>query len=151
MELTLIGTGDMARGIGLRALAGGHEVVAVRGTSRAKSEALAAELRAAGGSARSLDDGEGVAGELIVLAVPYSAAGDIVDELGAELEGKVVVDITNTVDWESRDRLVVSANTSGAEEIAARAPATARVVKAFNTTFASTLPDGTSTVARLTC
>jgi 8-hydroxy-5-deazaflavin:NADPH oxidoreductase len=143
MELTLIGSGDMARAIGRRALAGGH-TVAVRGTSHKKAEALAQELRATtGGSVRALDKGEAVVGDLVVLAVPYSAAADIIDQLGADLAGKVVVDITNTVDWDSRDSLVVPATSSGAEKIAARLPANAHVVKAFNTTFAATLVDGT--------
>jgi 8-hydroxy-5-deazaflavin:NADPH oxidoreductase len=143
MEVTLIGTGDMARAIGRRALAGGHSVT-VRGTSREKAEALAQELQAtAGGPVRALDDGEPIAGELVVLAVPYSAVGDIIDELGADFGGKVVVDITNTVDWDTRDSLVVSGMSSGAEKIAARLPASAHVVKAFNTTFAATLVDGT--------
>jgi NADPH-dependent F420 reductase len=143
MELTLIGTGDMARGIGRRALAGGH-AVAIRGTSREKAKALAAELQAsAGGSARALDNGEAVAGELVVFAVPYSAVGEIVDQIGTDVAGKVVVDITNPVDWDTRDSLVVPATASGAEEIAAQLPAGAPVVKAFNTTFAATLVDGT--------
>jgi NADPH-dependent F420 reductase len=141
MEVTLIGTGDMARGIGLRAIAGGHSV-AVRGTTREKADSLAAELREAGGAARALGDEETVSGELVVLAVPYSAVGAIIDELGAELSGKVVVDITNTVDWDTRDRLVVADGTSGAEEISARLPLSTPVVKAFNTTFAFTLRDG---------
>ncbi len=55
--------------------------------------------------------------------------------------GKVVVDITNPVDWASFDRLVTPADSSAAEEIAKRAPE-ARVVKAFNTTFAATLVPG---------
>jgi 8-hydroxy-5-deazaflavin:NADPH oxidoreductase len=61
--------------------------------------------------------------------------------LAGELAGRVVVDITNPVDWATFDRLVTPADSSAAEEIAARIPA-ARVVKAFNTTFAATLVAG---------
>jgi 8-hydroxy-5-deazaflavin:NADPH oxidoreductase len=143
MELTLIGTGDMARGIGRRALAGGHAVT-IRGTSREKAEALAAELQASTAQpVRALADGEPVTGELVVLAVPYSTAADVIDQLGTNLAGKVVVDITNPVDWDTRDNLVVSDTASGAEEIAARLPESAPLVKAFNTTFAATLTHGT--------
>jgi predicted dinucleotide-binding enzyme len=53
-----------------------------------------------------------------------------------------VVDITNPVDFETFDRLVVPADSSAAAELQAALPE-ARVVKAFNTTFAGTLTAGT--------
>lgn len=84
---------------------------------------------------------EPLAGEVVVLPTPYDAALDFAGTRGEELAGKVVVDITNPVDWTSFDRLVTPADSSAAEEIAARAPG-ARVVKAFNTTFAATLVAG---------
>ena len=56
------------------------------------------------------------------------------------LSGKVVVDITNPVDFPSFTPLTVDAG-SAAAEIAAKASG-ARVVKAFNTTFAGTLVGG---------
>src|SRR4051812_14009837 len=43
MDVTIIGTGNMARGIATRVLAGGHSVTLL-GTAAAKAEALAAEL-----------------------------------------------------------------------------------------------------------
>src|SRR4051794_41925595 len=49
MQITIVGTGNMARGIASRALAGGHDVTLV-GSERSKAEALAGELGAAGGS-----------------------------------------------------------------------------------------------------
>ena len=51
------------------------------------------------------------------------------------------MDITNPVDWSSFDRLVTPPDSSAAEEMAGRLPG-ARVVKAFNTTFAGTLVEG---------
>ena len=57
------------------------------------------------------------------------------------LAGKVVVDITNPVDFATFDRLVVPADGSATAEIAASLPSS-RVVKAFNTTFAATLASG---------
>jgi 8-hydroxy-5-deazaflavin:NADPH oxidoreductase len=133
MQITIIGTGNMARGIGTRAVAGGHDVTLV-GTEPEKAQALAGEL---GGSARA---GESVEGDVVVLAVPYAAAADIVRSFGDQLDGKVVVDITNPVDLNTFEPLQVEG--SGAQQIAAAAPGGARVVKAFNTTFAGTLVEG---------
>jgi 8-hydroxy-5-deazaflavin:NADPH oxidoreductase len=83
-----------------------------------------------------------VTGEVVVLAVPYGAVADVVAQRGAQLAGKVVVDITNPVNFETFDSLVVPADGSAAAELAAALPRS-RVVKAFNTTFAATLASGT--------
>jgi NADPH-dependent F420 reductase len=83
-----------------------------------------------------------VTGEVVVLAVPYGAVAGIAAQRGEQLAGKVVVDITNPVNFETFDSLVVPADGSAAAEIAAALPQS-RVVKAFNTTFAATLASGT--------
>jgi 8-hydroxy-5-deazaflavin:NADPH oxidoreductase len=134
MQITIVGTGNMARGIGTRAVAGGHDVTLV-GTETEKAQALASDL---GGSAKA---GDRVEGDLVVLAVPYTAAADAVRQYGDQLAGKVVVDITNPVDLNTFEPLSVDAG-SAAQEIAGSAPEGARVVKAFNTTFAGTLIEG---------
>jgi 8-hydroxy-5-deazaflavin:NADPH oxidoreductase len=54
----------------------------------------------------------------------------------------VIIDITNPIDFSTFDNLVVEAGTSAAEELANVAPASAHIVKAFNTTFAGTLVAG---------
>jgi predicted dinucleotide-binding enzyme len=131
MEITIIGTGNMARGIATRALAGGHSVTLL-GTTRDKAEELAGEL---GGSARAGTVGD-PAGDLVVLAVPHDAA----PELARAYDGQVIVDITNPVNFATFERIVPDAGSS-AEAVAAAAPA-AKVVKAFNTTFAGTLVPG---------
>jgi NADPH-dependent F420 reductase len=82
-----------------------------------------------------------ITGEVVVLAVPYGAVADIIARRGDQLAGKVVVDITNPVDFETFDSLVVPADSSATAEIAAALPRS-RVVKAFNTTFAATLTSG---------
>ncbi|MGK5112297.1 NADPH-dependent F420 reductase [Geodermatophilus sp. CPCC 205506] len=83
-----------------------------------------------------------VTGDVVVLAVYYGAVADVIAQRGAQLAGKVVVDITNPVDVETFDSLVVPADGSATAEIAAALPQS-RVVKAFNTTFAATLASGT--------
>ena len=83
-----------------------------------------------------------MSGDVVVLAVPYAAAADILAAHGDDLAGKVIVDITNPVDFSTFEPLTLDAG-SAAQEIAAAAPEGANVVKAFNTTFASTLAEGT--------
>jgi predicted dinucleotide-binding enzyme len=81
-------------------------------------------------------------GEVLVLAVPYEAAASLVRQYGEALSGKVVMDVTNPVNRETFDGLVTPPDSSAAEEIKREAPEGARVVKAFNTTFAGTLVEG---------
>jgi 8-hydroxy-5-deazaflavin:NADPH oxidoreductase len=136
MEITIIGTGNMARGIATRALAGGQSITLL-GTETAKAQALADELS---GDVRAGQVGDPLAGSVVVLAVWYAAVDDILGRYSDQLEGKVVVDITNPIDVDAFEPLELDAG-SAAQEIAAKAPG-ARVVKAFNTTFAGTLAEG---------
>ncbi len=89
----------------------------------------------------SADVDVAVTGDIVVFAVPHPAVAGILAARGAQLEGKVVVDITNPVNFETFDSLVVAADSSKAAEIAAALPG-ASVVKAFNTNFAATLATG---------
>ena len=138
MHVTLIGTGNMARGLGSRVLAGGHDLTVV-GKDEQRAEAVAADL---GGQGRvgTAVDGDPIAGEVVVLAVYYPDARDAVEQYADELAGKVVVDITNPVNA-TFDGLVVPPDGSATNELAGLAP-DARFVKAFNTTFAGPLTQG---------
>ena len=78
----------------------------------------------------------------MVLAVPYTQAPHAVRQHAEALDGRVVVDITNPVDVSVLEPLDTAPFGSGAEVIADVAPDGARVVKAFNTTFAGTLLAG---------
>ena len=73
--------------------------------------------------------------------MPYPAVADVIATRGASLAGKIVVDITNPLDFETFDSLTVPADSSATAEIAAALP-DSRVLKAFNTTFAATLARG---------
>jgi predicted dinucleotide-binding enzyme len=140
MRVTIIGTGNMARGIAARAMAGGHHVTFV-GTHIGKAEDLADELSGLG----PVSSAEEVGGDLTVLAVPYTEAPHVVRQYAAQLDGTVLVDVTNPIDisvLEPLDGAYVEPFGSGAEVIAAEAPDPTKVVKAFNTTFAGTLLTG---------
>ena len=138
MNVTIIGTGNMARGIGTRLIAGGHDVT-VLGKETEAAEAVVRDIDGKG-RAEAGRTGDPITGDVVVLAVYYPDAREAVEQYGDALAGKVVIDITNPVN-ESFDGLVTPPDGSAAQELARSAPG-ARVVKAFNTTFAGTLSEG---------
>lgn len=144
MRVTIIGPGNMGRGIATRLLAGGHTVMLV-GEDRGQAEEAAAALRTAAAGATVGVAGEPAeavpASEVVVLALPYQASLEEAGRSGGLLDGKVVVDISNPLN-ETYTGLVTEGGPSGAERIRERLPAGARLVKAFNTVFAATLAAG---------
>jgi 8-hydroxy-5-deazaflavin:NADPH oxidoreductase len=138
MRVTIIGTGNMARGIGKRLVAGGNELT-VLGKEADDAEAAVRDI-GGDGSAKAGRSGDAIADEVVVLAVYFPDAKAAVEEYGDDMSGKVVVDITNPVN-ENMDGLVTPPDGSATQELAAIAPG-ARLVKAFNTTFAGTLAEG---------
>lgn len=144
MEVTIIGAGNMGRGIGTRLVAGGNRLK-ILDNDPGEARKLAEELQAEagdGGGAEGGAAGDPLSGDVVVLAVWFDGARAALEQYGDQLEGKVVVDISNPVDVETFDGLVTPADSSAAEELAKRAPRGARLVKAFNTTFARTLVEG---------
>ena len=138
MRVTIIGTGNMARALGRRFVDGGHEVT-VLGKDTSDAEAVVSDIGANGGATAGRS-GEPIDDELVVLAVYYPDAKAAVEGYGEGLAGKVVVDITNPVN-DTYDGLVTPPDSSAAQQLAESAPG-ARIVKAFNTTFANTVREG---------
>lgn len=82
-----------------------------------------------------------ITGDVVILAVPYPSVDGIVANHKVALAGKTVIDITNPLNFDTFDSLVVPAGSSVAAEIQAQLP-DSRVIKAFNTSFAATLSTG---------
>jgi predicted dinucleotide-binding enzyme len=120
-HVTIIGTGNMGQAIAGLVSKGGNTVELLRHS----------------------DTGKPVTGDIVVLAVPHAAIPDILATRGDQLVGKVVVDITNPLNFQTFDSLTVPADSSAAAQIAASLPQS-RVVKAFNTNLAATLASGTA-------
>ena len=80
-------------------------------------------------------------GDIVVLAVPYTALPEIAEKYREQLAGKTVVDVTNTVDFATFSPVEFAAG-SGAADLAAKLPES-KVVKAFNTNLAATLASKT--------
>jgi len=136
MNISIFGTGNMASGLAAIFANAGHNVT-VASRDETKAGTLAAGL-GNGIKSASFADAAAAAG-IVVLAVPFEAAGDVIAAAGG-LAGKIVIDITNplTADYSG---LTIGHVTSAAEEIQKLAP-TAKIVKAFNTVFASVLQNG---------
>jgi predicted dinucleotide-binding enzyme len=78
-------------------------------------------------------------GEIIILAIPFSAVKSTVKEFGAASDGKVLIDVTNALG--PNMELAVGFTASGAEELQRLLPKT-QIVKAFNTVFAQNQSTG---------
>ena len=135
--ISIIGSGGMAAAIGGLAAKAGH-IVEVMSRDAAKARALAEQI---GAGATTGTFGTAPAGDIVILAVPYSAVLEVVKQYGEELAGKLLVDITNPVapDFAS---FVTPEDSFGAQEIAKVAPGDAEVIKAFNTHFSHVLAAG---------
>jgi predicted dinucleotide-binding enzyme len=140
MHVTIIGTGRMARGISTRLLAGGNHVTLV-GHKPGEAEALAEELKGTSkGGSISVGKVGKISGEVVFLAVPFGAVESIAKQYGEALAGKILVDITNPIVYQTMESIFPGS--SGAEAIVKLIPESTRLVKAFNTTFAGTLLSG---------
>jgi NADPH-dependent F420 reductase len=138
MNVTIIGTGNMARALGARFVQGGHSVT-VLGKDE-ESARSAAEDIGSGDVRTGVSSDAPLDGDVVVLAVYYPDARATVESQAGQLDGKVVVDITVPVN-DTFDALVTPPDGSATQELAKLAPG-ARFVKAFNTTFARTVRQG---------
>ncbi|MBI2718877.1 MAG: NAD(P)-binding domain-containing protein [Rhizobiales bacterium] len=136
MNVSILGTGNMAKGLAAVLSKSGFAVT-LGSRDAAKARETAATLGATVSGA-SLKDAAAKS-DVVILAVPFAAAAETIAAAGG-LAGKVLVDITNplTADYMG---LTIGHSTSAAEEIRKLAPK-AKVVKAFNTVFASVLSAG---------
>jgi predicted dinucleotide-binding enzyme len=135
--ISIIGSGGMPAAIGGLAAKAGH-TVEVMSRDAAKARALAEQI---GAGATTGTFGAAPAGDIVILAVPYSAVLDVVKKYGEGLAGKLLVDITNPIKSDFTGFLTPE-DSFGAQEIAKAAPANADIVKAFNTQFSHVLAAG---------
>ncbi|MFG2454729.1 NADPH-dependent F420 reductase [Streptomyces sp. NPDC048512] len=136
-SISIIGTGNMARTLGVRAIAGGN-TVEIMGRNQSKATELAKTL---GGDTTTGEWGTAPAGDIVIVALLYDGVVPAVVQYGDALAGKVIVDISNPFNA-TFDGLAHREETSIAREVAKAAPAGAGVVKAFNTVFRQVLEKG---------
>jgi 8-hydroxy-5-deazaflavin:NADPH oxidoreductase len=126
MKIGIIGCGSVGTKLATLMAHAGHQViVGARNVSKAKAETAYQVTTIAKAVTH---------GEVMVLAIPYSACVDVLSPLASELAGKIVIDATNPLnaDWSP---LLLGEQNSAGEEIARQLPKS-QIVKAFNTVFA---------------
>lgn len=144
MDIAIIGAGNVGKALATSGVRAGHSVTL--SAASVDSAAAAAKETGARAAATSREAVEGAG--VVVIAVPYGAVGDVLDEVGPALAGKVVIDATNALKPDYSGLATEGKATSGAEEMQARLPE-ARVVKAFNTVLAARQADPTIAGVRL--
>jgi len=128
LRIGILGSGLMGGKLGTIFARAGHEVVFSYARHREKLEALARE---AGPSARAGDPADAARdADALLLAVHWSRVDDVLKQAG-DLSGKVIVTCSLPMNADDTG-LVLGLTTSGAEELAKKAPE-ARIVCAFNT------------------
>ena len=133
-KIAVIGTGNVANALGPAFAAQGNTIVyGSRNPSEQKVKDLVAKTGHGATAAPQQDAVKGA--DIVVIAVPGTAAGEVVKQLG-DLSGKIVLDPTNLVNRSNPDGNLDYAKPAGAssnaELIQSLAPK-AKVVKAFNT------------------
>ena len=113
--------------------------VTVIGTGT-QGRALATIAERAGATVQSIsrDSTDTIAGEIVVLAVPFDARDSVVAAYRPQLSGRIVLDVSEPRDRAHPER--ADHDPSSAELLARELP-DARVVKAFSTTPAEALVD----------
>jgi len=134
MRIAIIGSGNVGKALASAATKAGHHVtLSARSAEKAREVAQATKAHAASSNRDAVKDAE-----LVVLAVPSDKVDEVVGALSPELDGKVIIDVTNRVDMKDPGKTLDGSSMS--EHIQKKAPK-AHVVKAFNYVFASKMAD----------
>ena len=127
-KIGIIGSGHVGSALGEVWAKAGHPVL-FSSRNLQNDRKLAADI---GAGSRAGSPSEAAAfGEVILLAVPYSAFPELIKSIGATLKGKVVINASNP--FPQRDgQIAEQARTQGAGLFDAQALPGALVVRAFN-------------------
>jgi NADPH-dependent F420 reductase len=131
MKIAIIGTGNVGKALGTSFTRAGHDVTYAAQDAK-KTQQIAREI---GAEAAPSASAAAAGADVVILAVPYSAAAGVAREITGQTAGKVVIDVTNPLKADYSG-LATEGGPSGAERIADVA-GEAHIIKAFNTVFAS--------------
>jgi predicted dinucleotide-binding enzyme len=128
MKIAIVGPGKLGSGLGKLWARRGHEVFVTFSRDRAKLDVIASEI---GAHAATVADAVAKS-EVVVLTTKWAAVAEALAQAGS-LEGKVVLDCTNTMSpRKTPDGLP---ETRSCAEVLAESTKGARVVKTFNQAF----------------
>jgi NADPH-dependent F420 reductase len=136
------GTGPQGRGLARRFAAAGLPVV-IGSRSAERAASTAAELaEATGGTVTGADnEGAAVAGDVVVVAVPWEGHGELLRSLAPALAGKIVVDCVNPLGFDKQGAYVLEVDEGSAAQQAQAILGDAIVVGAFHNVSAVKLED----------
>src|ERR1700733_5518567 len=135
--ISIIGSGNMATAIGTRAAKHGH-TIELMSRNTAKAQALADQI---GNGTTVGTYGATPAGDIVIVAVLYAGAVDVVTHYGDALAGKILIDITNPFNADASG-IVTTPGNSVSQQLAAAAPEGTHVVKAFQSILSCVLAEG---------
>ena len=134
------GTGDQGRGLARRFALAGHRVIL--GSRQAERAAAAAEqLGTELGIEGAANAQAARQADIVIVAVPWDGHKELLAGLAAELDGKIVIDCVNPLDFDARGCRPLSAPEGSAAEQAAAVLPGSTVVGAFHHVSAVLLLD----------
>lgn len=137
------GTGKEGGGLAFRWALKGHEVV-LGSRDAAKAEAVALELNqllAGKAQVRGADNVEAAQSQIVVLAVPYAAQLPTAQSVAAQLNGKILIDVTVPLAPPKVDRVQLPNGESAVLALQRQLGAGVKVVSAFQNVSATHLKD----------
>ena len=138
MKIGMIGAGDVASGVAKYALQQGHDVLLCNRSGPAK---LAPIVAALGPGASGVSLAEAAAAEIVLLAVTWESVREVLTSL-PPWKGRILIDATNPFLIPIKDNVLADLGGRTSSEVVADLVPGARVVKAFNTMFATNLAEG---------
>jgi NADPH-dependent F420 reductase len=136
------GTGPQGRGLARRFAAAGIPVVIGSRNAERAAEAASVLADSVGGTVSGANNASAaVAGDIVVVAVPWDGHGELLKELAPALVGKVIVDCVNPLGFDKQGAYALQVEEGSAAQQAAALLPDSTVVGAFHNVSAVLLDD----------
>jgi NADPH-dependent F420 reductase len=138
------GTGAQGRGLARRfASAGLSVVIGSRNADRAHETALAVATATGGCVSGDANEAAARAGDIVILAVPWTGHRELLCQLAGALAGKIVVSCVNPLGFDKHGAFALPVEEGSAAQQASALLPKSRVVAAFHHVSAAQLDDPT--------